>query len=87
MDTYMTNSKKYEDLLRDDLLIAIQNNKVFYFYNNMKVVDLKTNQSFLTLLSWGSNSSKQVLQLFNSIIPDMEEIIVEIDKELNQNKK
>ncbi|HEY5689696.1 MAG TPA: DUF6090 family protein [Yeosuana sp.] len=87
MDTYMTNSNKYEDLLRDDLQIDIQNNKVFYFYNNMKEVDLKTNQSFLTLLSWGSNSSKQLLQLFNSIIPEMEELIVEIDKELNQSKK
>ncbi|GAA4806555.1 DUF6090 family protein [Litoribaculum gwangyangense] len=87
MDEYMTNAKKYEDSLRDDMQIDIQNKQVFYYYNKMKEVDLKTNQSFLSLLSWGSNSSKQILHLFNSILPKMKALTVQIDKELNHHKK
>ncbi|MFD1314908.1 DUF6090 family protein [Namhaeicola litoreus] len=84
MDRYMTSTEKYDEELRDDLQLEIQNGKVIYHYMRMKEVDLKTDQSFLTLLSWGSSSSKAVIYLFNSIIPDMENLITELNQEIDQ---
>jgi hypothetical protein len=83
MDDYMTSTEKYEEQLRDDLAIEINNGDVIYHYDRMKKVDLKTNQSFLTLLSWGSNSSESTLNLFHFILSQMEQLITDLTEELN----
>jgi hypothetical protein len=84
MNDYMSNSKTHEAELRDDLRVEIKNGKVTYLYNRMKDVDLKTNPSFLALLSWGSSGSKSVISIFNSILPEMEALIMALDDELNK---
>ncbi|WP_242094274.1 DUF6090 family protein [Aestuariivivens sediminicola] len=84
MDNYFAESKKLEEQLKDDLSVEIKNGEVTYLYNRMKDVNLRTNPSFLELLSWGSSSSKSVINFFDSIVPQMEELIITLDKELKK---
>ena len=85
INEYNTEGKKYENKLRDNIQIELKEDNVLYNYNRMKNVDLKTNQDFLSLLSWSSNTSKDVTDLINSLIPPMKELVREIDLELNKN--
>ena len=82
---FTTNSQIQEDQLRADLQIDIQDGKVSYIYDRMKDIDLKTNQTFITLLAWASIGSKRMIGMINAITAEMEDLIKEIDIELNKN--
>jgi len=75
----------HSDNIRDQVKIQINQGKVEYKYARMKNIDIKTNQDFIKLLSWSSTRSKRTIEMFGSILPLMENLVIQIDKELYKN--
>jgi len=84
MDFTAGDMRKYHERLDGDTKYVIENSEISYTLE-LRPIDLKSNQDFISLLSISSNRSKDIIVFLQSAMSFMEDVVGKIDKELNTN--